>query len=267
MSRRLRFAALLPLTLLLSSVPLGIGLRARNRRGPDHGARPGTPISGRPIQPPRGIRVCRPRRPISIGSSSWARTGGYAWRSSISRRSIRARRPSTCCCGAKCRACSRKRPGPRSGWPRSRRCCRSARSIHDLETARRHWGVLDGQAAASKVAELAGAVKQVREHLPKPGGKPVSAAVALRTAATVHELQEVLKRWYSFYDGYQPDFAWWLKKPYEDAAKQLDEYAKYLREEVAQVKGQGRRPAGRRADRGRGPGRRHSPRVAALHGR
>ena len=110
-------------------------------------------------------------------------------------------------------------------------------TIHDLETARRHWGALDCQAAASKVADLAAAVKQVREHLPKPGGKPVSAAVALRAAGTVHELQEVLKRWYSFYDGYQPDFAWWLKKPYEDAAKQLDEYAKHLREEIAQLKG------------------------------
>ena len=42
--------------------------------------------------------------------------------------------------------------------------------IHDLETARRRWGAFDGQAAASKVAELAIAVKQVREHLPKPGG-------------------------------------------------------------------------------------------------
>ena len=115
-------------------------------------------------------------------------------------------------------------------------------TIHDLETARRHWDVLDGQAAASKVAELTGAVKQVREHLPKPGGKQVSAAVALRTAGTVRELQEVLKRWYSFYDGYQPDFAWWLKKPYEDASKQLDEYGKYLREEIAQVKGKDEDP-------------------------
>ena len=111
------------------------------------------------------------------------------------------------------------------------------KTIHDLETTRRQWAVLDGQAAATQVADLAAAVKHLREHPPKPGGKPVSAAVAVRTARTVHELQEVLKRWYSFYDGYQPDFAWWLKRPYDDASKQLDEYAKYLREEVAQLKG------------------------------
>ncbi len=46
-------------------------------------------------------------------------------------------------------------------------------------------------------------------------------------------LQDTFKRWYSFYDGYQPDFAWWVKKPYDDAAKQLDDYAKQLREEIA----------------------------------
>ncbi|MGO9111583.1 MAG: DUF885 family protein, partial [Thermoguttaceae bacterium] len=114
--------------------------------------------------------------------------------------------------------------------------------IHELETARRHWGVLDGQAAATRLAELASAVKQVREHLPKPGGKQVSAAIAMRAAGTVHELQEVLKRWYSFYDGYLPDFTWWLKKPYEDASKQLDDYAKYLREEVAHVTGKDEDP-------------------------
>ncbi len=110
-------------------------------------------------------------------------------------------------------------------------------TIHDLETARRRWGVLDGQAAAGKLVDLVGAVKQVREHLPKPGGKPVSAAVALRAAGAVHDLHELLKRWYSFYDGYVPDSTWWLKKPYDDASKQLDDYAKYLREEVAHVAG------------------------------
>jgi uncharacterized protein (DUF885 family) len=109
--------------------------------------------------------------------------------------------------------------------------------IDDLETARRRWGTLGGEAAANKLSTLAGAVKQAREHLPKPGGKQVSAAIALRAARTVRELQEVLKRWYSFYDGYLPDFAWWTKKPYEDATKQLEEYAKYLREEIAHVSG------------------------------
>ncbi len=112
-----------------------------------------------------------------------------------------------------------------------------AAAIHDLETARRQWGTLDCQAAANQVAALAAAVKQVHEQVSRAGGKTVSAATAMRTATSVRELQELLKRWYAFYDGYVPEFTWWLKKPYDDASKQLDEYAKYLREEIAHVQG------------------------------
>jgi hypothetical protein len=115
-------------------------------------------------------------------------------------------------------------------------------AIHELEAARRQWKAADCKAAATKVANLAGAVKEVRGHLPKVDGKPISPAIALRTAGNVRELQELLKRWYAFYDGYQPDFAWWLKKPYEDASKPLEEYAKYLREEVAHVAGKDEDP-------------------------
>ena len=115
-------------------------------------------------------------------------------------------------------------------------------TIHELETARRQWGLLDGQAAASKVADLAAAVKYSREHLPKPDGKQVSAAVAVDAATSVRELQEVMKRWHAFYDGSQPIFVWWLKRPYDDASKQLDDYAKYLREELAGVKGKDEDP-------------------------
>jgi hypothetical protein len=115
-------------------------------------------------------------------------------------------------------------------------------TIQELEMTRRHWKTLDCQAAAARFAAITDAVKHVREHLPKPGGKQVSPAVAVRAARAVHELQELLKRWYSFYDGFQPDFGWWMKKPYDDASKQLDDYAKHLREEIAGLKGKDEDP-------------------------
>ena len=110
-------------------------------------------------------------------------------------------------------------------------------TIHDLEHARRKWKTPDWRAAATKIAGLADAAKQAREKLPKPGSKQLSPAVALRAAGAIRSLQDLLKRWYSFYDGHQPGFDWWIKKPYDDAAKQLDDYAKQLREEIAGQKG------------------------------
>jgi uncharacterized protein (DUF885 family) len=106
-----------------------------------------------------------------------------------------------------------------------------------LELARRKWDSLDCQAAATKLAALASAVKEARERLPKPGDKKLTPAVALHAAEATQALHGVLKRWHSYYDGYLPEFAWWVKQPYEDADKQLDDYAKQLREEIAQLKG------------------------------
>lgn len=70
----------------------------------------------------------------------------------------------------------------------------------------------------------------------------ISSAVALRAASAVSEIRGTLLNWFSFYDGYQPDFSWWLKKPNEEVAKALEDFAKYLREDVAEVKGKDEDP-------------------------
>ena len=70
----------------------------------------------------------------------------------------------------------------------------------------------------------------------------ISPALALRAASAVSEIRGTLKNWFSFYDGYQPDFSWWLKKPNEDAAKALEDFAKHLREDIAELKGKDEDP-------------------------
>ena len=143
--------------------------------------------------------------------------------------------------------------------------------VHELEQNRWRGEPADARSAAAKVAELTQQVKQARERVEKgikartaaeksgtesPAKKEpakekkadnapaitVSAALAQRTAAAVAELRGSLKKWFGFYDGYQPDFQWWVKKPYEEADKQLEEYAKFLREEAAGLKGKDEDP-------------------------
>ncbi len=148
-------------------------------------------------------------------------------------------------------------------------------TILTLESTRRQGGRLDLRDAATKIEELGRDVKQLREQVEKAhkaGGdaKPcdaagqagsathvekgataglsssvtlgesplaVSAGLALRTARTVDRLSRTLKAWFGFYDGYQPEFAWWMRKPYDEAQKQLEAFAKLLREEIAGQKG------------------------------
>lgn len=137
--------------------------------------------------------------------------------------------------------------------------------VHELEQSRWRGEPANAQAAAAKIAELTKQAKQLKERVekgvkakaaeksaktePQKEKKPdgaaaitVSATLARRAAGAVAELRGALKKWFGFYDGYQPDFQWWVKKPYGEADKQLEDYAKFLREEVAGLKGKDEDP-------------------------
>jgi hypothetical protein len=77
-----------------------------------------------------------------------------------------------------------------------------------------------------------------------PAAKPEQAAplriaplLAQRAAHATDRIHQTMKAWYEAYDGSLPGFPFWMKQPYDEAAKALDDYAKFLREEVAGLKG------------------------------
>lgn len=139
-------------------------------------------------------------------------------------------------------------------------------TIVDLELARRarkpaHWAQ-----AAEAVAKIPEQVRVIRERIEKgraataaasqPASAPASSAassatapatdgpvavtpsVALRAAQAVNQLENTLEGWSRQYDGFQPEFMFWLDKPREAARKALGEYSKFLRETIAGIKGQ-----------------------------
>ncbi|MCX6903769.1 MAG: DUF885 family protein, partial [Verrucomicrobia bacterium] len=137
--------------------------------------------------------------------------------------------------------------------------------IQKLEQSRWHLEPVDAPASAGVVSALLDQIREIRQRVEKgkkeekpkksespgkvsakqtePGAKQldltpltVSPILAKRVAAATDEVRATFKNWYSFYDGYQPEFSWWLKKPYEEAEKALEGYAKFLREEVAGMK-------------------------------
>ena len=115
--------------------------------------------------------------------------------------------------------------------------------IHELEQVRWRGEAVDGQSAAGKINEIAKQVAQLKEQAEKAKKEErPSPALALRVAGAIGELRGTLKRWFDFYNGFQPDFPFWLKTPYDEAGKQFDEYVKFLREEVAWQKGKDEDP-------------------------
>jgi hypothetical protein len=70
----------------------------------------------------------------------------------------------------------------------------------------------------------------------------VSPVLARRTAAAVGDIRGTFYDWYNFYSGYQPEFSWWLKQPFDAAAAALDDYSRFLREDIAGLKGKDEDP-------------------------
>lgn len=136
------------------------------------------------------------------------------------------------------------------------------RTLLELELARRQVAPLDLPEAAARLNALPDQIKALRERIEKGRAAPpapaqsapsastpqsapanptdlpaVSPVVALRAAAAVSDLLRVLNSWAEAYQSHEPEFAWWMRQPRESAGKALDEYARYLRETVAGVRG------------------------------
>ena len=79
--------------------------------------------------------------------------------------------------------------------------------------------------------ETAGSKKSSRAVAPT-----VSRTVANRAARNLDDIRDVTKRWYQYYDGYDPTFSWWMKDPYKKLDESLSKYARAIREKVVGFK-------------------------------
>ncbi|KKY20011.1 putative x-pro dipeptidyl-peptidase [Phaeomoniella chlamydospora] len=81
----------------------------------------------------------------------------------------------------------------------------------------------------TKVLELKGRVesKEVK----------ISKFSAFRAANKVDELCSLLKEWFSFYNGYDPMFTWWVSEPYKKIDEELQQLAGIIRERLVGIKG------------------------------
>ena len=100
------------------------------------------------------------------------------------------------------------------------------RTIINLEEARKRMEKLNPQTAAALVAEIAKSADGARKELDKSRAKPT---LVNRAAARLTELRKSFKDWRDFYQGYDPQFTWWLADPYKKADEALDAYGKAMK--------------------------------------
>src|SRR5437879_9387964 len=104
-----------------------------------------------------------------------------------------------------------------------------AKSISDLEEARRRMEPIDSAKTAAMLTNLKKQMDDTRKSV-EAGLKPergsesrtegveaikVKRTVAFRAVGAVNNLRNSLRNWYTFYNGYDPVFTWWNDEPYK----------------------------------------------------
>ena len=114
-----------------------------------------------------------------------------------------------------------------------------------LQDSRRDLVTMNSRAASSTIASIAKEVDSLRALIESPpadtkkGAKPAprpSRTVANRAARRIDDIKRGTAAWYKYYDGYDPQFSWWVKDPYKKLDDALAKYAKVLREKIVGFK-------------------------------
>jgi hypothetical protein len=94
---------------------------------------------------------------------------------------------------------------------------------------------VDARAAADTLNQANDAIAALDKRIDKDAkSAPVTDPfVAHRAARLLDGVRNDLKEWFTFYDGYDPEFTYWTKQPYEALAKRLEAHSKLLRDTLA----------------------------------
>lgn len=127
-----------------------------------------------------------------------------------------------------------------------------AAAIVGLEESRRAMNPVDAAQAARALTALGGQIeaarKAVEAKLKADSGADAARGrkiVGARAAAEAATLRETLRRWFTFYNAYDPAFTWWAEVAYKSTDAALEAHIKLLRERVAGLpaaRGGARRP-------------------------
>jgi hypothetical protein len=103
-----------------------------------------------------------------------------------------------------------------------------------LAEARRALAYPDARASAETLDRSRRELAALQARLEKdPKALGTSPIVANRAARLLDGVRSDLKDWYGFHAGYDPQFSWWAKQPYEALDKQMESHARLLRDKLA----------------------------------
>jgi uncharacterized protein (DUF885 family) len=108
--------------------------------------------------------------------------------------------------------------------------------LADICLTRDRVGGIDAEATAQQLERIhkgaTAAVDQLEDVKKEQSIAPVDAIYA---AQYLRRWARTLQECHQFYEGYDPEYSWWCKKPYESASEQLESHAKALVSKLAGI--------------------------------
>ncbi|UCE42292.1 MAG: DUF885 family protein [Candidatus Aminicenantes bacterium] len=106
-----------------------------------------------------------------------------------------------------------------------------AKTIIGLNEDLKKMRWVDGPKAAEALADIKSNIDKAGKFLATQGGDINKTAVR-RALAMMAMLQDGLKEWFDFYNGYNPLFTWWVADSYKDTTHSLQSYEGILRKKL-----------------------------------
>jgi len=106
----------------------------------------------------------------------------------------------------------------------------SMRALFDVPNGSRTTGASVAAGTASATVPAPDSATRPRAPAPR-----VSRTVANRAAENIDQVRAIVGNWYHYYDGYDPQFTWWVKSPFARVDSALNRYARTLRERVVGI--------------------------------
>ena len=106
-----------------------------------------------------------------------------------------------------------------------------AQKIMDLQIKRRRGNTPDGAATAQVLDSVKNDLKEARQQLEKQPA--LSRTLIKKIIDITTSVRKGLENTYNFYEGYDPAYSWWVKKPYHEADSLLLAYGRGLQSQLA----------------------------------
>ncbi len=102
-----------------------------------------------------------------------------------------------------------------------------AQSIRNLQISRRRGAHLDGAVTADTLVSVKRSIRAMLAAMEK--NNSLDAEQTEKLTDILDELKKGLQQTWTFYNGYDPMFTWWVKQPYTEVDSLLGNYAKQIK--------------------------------------